>query len=100
MVRGDVVQTLVINEISPVCSDVGEVFRPSLLLYVYPKQIIFLEGYEKYTESSPSPSRLFMVSFFSFLSLLLFPCLKRHFLVVFLQKKKERKKGFQRRGTE
>lgn len=74
--RGDVIQTpLVINEISPACSDVGEVFRPSLLLYVHPKQIVFLEGHEKYIESSPktippSPSRLFMVSFFSFLSFL------------------------------
>ncbi len=34
VVRGDVVLTLVVNEISPVCSDVGEVFRPSLQLYV------------------------------------------------------------------
>lgn len=46
--RGDVVLTLVVNEISPVCSDVGEVFRPSLQLYVYPKQIIFLEDMNIY----------------------------------------------------
>lgn len=70
---------LVINEISPACSDVGEVFRPSLLLFVYSKQIVFLEGYEKCIESSPKQFHLlhpafswfpFFSSFFPSLSIL------------------------------